>query len=159
MKIAILHDSQAGNGERLAALMKEAFEQAGAEVTVAHVTRLEPDTVAAEQPDLLLLGAAIRKFHVSPSSKRWLKRLDRALAQRGVSIGHGAVFLTHGLPEGWAEGWGRRFRKRLERARAISEAYPRWLSAKVVAPEGPFEDGTEERFRVHARELLEWSRG
>lgn len=66
MKIAILHDSQAGNGERLAAVMKEAFEQAGAEVTVAHVTRLEPDTVAAEQPDLLLLGAAIRKFHVSP---------------------------------------------------------------------------------------------
>jgi hypothetical protein len=28
MKIAILHDSQTGSGERLAALMKESFEQA-----------------------------------------------------------------------------------------------------------------------------------
>jgi menaquinone-dependent protoporphyrinogen IX oxidase len=156
MRIAILHDSQAGNGEHLATIMQETFEQAGAEVTVGHVTGLAPESVAAEQPDLLVIGAAIRKFRTSPTSKRWLKHLDKALRAKGARIAHGAAFVTHGLPDKAAQGWGTRFRSRLERTPAISEVYAEWLSAKVVAPQGPLEDGTEERFREHARQLLAW---
>ena len=159
MKIAILHDSRAGNGARLAAVMKDAFEAAGAEVSVGHVAEISAESVAEMQPNLLVLGAAIRKFRTSPASKRWLSQLDRALRMRNAAIARAATFVTHGLPDGAARGWGLRFLRRIERARTVSAVYPVWLSARVVAPGGPFEDGTEDRFRGHAVELLEWTKG
>lgn len=157
MKIAILHDSQAGNGEKLAETMKARFEEAGAEVTMGHVTKIEASAVAAESPDLLVVGAAIRAFHTSPTSKKWLKDLSAALKAREDTIGHGAVFVTHGLPKGKAEGWGNRFRKRLARLPRVENVYPQWLSGRVTGQSGPLEEGTEERFRRYAEELMEWA--
>jgi flavodoxin len=156
MRIAILHDSQAGNGEKLAQTMKSAFEEQGAEVTLGHVKELAPETVVAEAPDLLVLGAAIRAFHTSPPSKKWLKGFDAALKAKGTTVPAAAAFITHGLPVKAANGWGNRFRRRLERAGGISKVYPEWLSGRVVGQQGPLEDGAEERFREHARKLFEW---
>lgn len=157
MKVAILHDSQAGNGERLAQAMKEELEGAGAAVTMGHVTSVSPEAVATEAPDLLIVGAAIRAFHTSTASKRWLKSLSRALRANGHTIGHAAAFVTHGLPKDKANGWGNRFRKRLTKVRGISEVYPEWLSGRVVEQMGPLEEGAEEAFRNHARALMEWA--
>lgn len=49
-----------------------------------------------------------------------------------------------------------RLRRRLECAKTVPKVYPEWPSGTVVAQRGPLEDGSEERFREHARELLEW---
>jgi menaquinone-dependent protoporphyrinogen IX oxidase len=157
MKVAILHDSQAGNGERLAETMKEAFEGAGASVTMGHVKSVSPESVAKENPDLLIVGAAIRAFHTSTTSKQWLKRLGDALRATDNTIGHAAAFVTHGLPKDKANGWGKRFRKRLEKVRGLTEVYPEWLSGRVVEQMGPLEDGAEDAFRGHARTLMEWA--
>jgi len=165
MKVVIVHDSHAGNGERLAEVMKEAFVQAGAEVDVGRVELqadssqtaghvVSPDTVAARPPDLLLVGAAIRKFVTSPPSKRWIKQLSRELSRRGTGITHAAVFLTHGLPLNWARKWGERFRRHLSRVHGIKDVYPQWLSGRVVEVSGPLADGSEEQFREHAKALL-----
>ena len=157
MKVAILHDSQAGNGERLAQAMKEAFEGAGVSVTMGHVNSVSPESIAKEAPDLLIVGAAIRAFHTSTTSKRWLKSLAGALRTTGGTISHGAAFVTHGLPKDKANGWGNRFRKRLEKVRGLTEVYPEWLSGRVVEQMGPLEDGAEDAFRDHARALMEWT--
>lgn len=159
MKAVIVHDSQAGNGERLAELMKETFAEAGADVQVDHVkarSAATPAEVAANPPDLLVIGAAVRKFVVSPPSKAWLKELNRELRRHGNTIGHAAVFLTHGLPVNVARRWGERFRRRVDRSGGITEVYPDWLSGRVVDVSGPFEEGTEEKFREHARTLASW---
>jgi flavodoxin len=157
MTVAIVHDSKAGNGEKLANAMKEAFEAAGSEVVLGHVETLAPTEVADAQPELLVVGAAIRAFHTSPSSKKWLAGLGTALKKSGKTIGHAAAFVTHGLPRDKAEGWGKRFRKKVQRTSGVSDVYPAWLSGKVMGQDGPLEDGAEEAFRNHATALLEWA--
>lgn len=157
MKVAIVHDSQAGNGEKLAMAMKEGFEAWGASVILGHVDRLDPKEVAASKPDLLVVGAAIRAFHTSPSSKKWLSGLGSELKKAGATIGHAAAFVTHGLSKEKANGWGKRFRRKVEKANGIQAVYPDWLSGKVMGQEGPLEDGAEERFRKHADELRDWA--
>jgi menaquinone-dependent protoporphyrinogen IX oxidase len=157
MKIAIVHDSQAGNGEKLAEVMKAQLERSGNTVSVGHVEKTNPDTVAAEHPDLLIVGAAIRAFHTSGSSKEWMKALSKALESRGATIGHAAAFVTHGLPTDKANFWGRRFRKRLERVAGVDAVYPEWLSGKVDGQMGPLAEGSEDKFRAHADELRKWA--
>lgn len=157
MKVAIVHDSNAGNGEKLANAMKEQFEAAGASVSIGHVTKVAPADIVAQNPDILVVGAAIRAFNTSPTSKKWLKGLGRALKTNGTTIEHGAAFVTHGLPKEKANGWGNRFRKRLERVRGLANVYPEWLSGKVMGQTGPLEDGAEDAFRAHADRLLSWA--
>jgi flavodoxin len=157
MKVAIVHDSQAGNGEKLATAMKEGFEAAGATVIVGHVEKLDPKEVADANPDLLVVGAAIRAFHTSPSSKKWLSGLDRALKDSGKTVGHAAAFVTHGLPKDKANGWGKRFRRKVEKVPGVQAVYADWLSGKVMGQTGPLEDGAEEAFRAHADTLLGWA--
>jgi sulfite reductase alpha subunit-like flavoprotein len=159
VKVAIVHDSQAGNGERLANAMREAFESTGATVTIGHVTETNPGEIAAEGPDLLVVGAAIRAFMTSRTSKRWIRELGKKLRADKQSIGHAAVFVTHGLPVKTADGWGQRFRKRLDRVSRIERVYPDWLSGRVVGQMGPLQEGAEETFRGHAKKLLEWATG
>jgi menaquinone-dependent protoporphyrinogen IX oxidase len=157
VKVAIVHDSQAGNGERLAHTMREAFEASGATVTVGHVKDIDPESIVAEEPDLLVVGAAIRAFMTSRTSKRWIRGLSRSLQATKSTVRHAAVFVTHGLPVDKAAGWGRRFRKRLDRMPRVEKVYPDWLSGRVVGQLGPLQDGAEETFRDHAEKLLEWA--
>lgn len=159
MRITVVHDSQQGNGAHLADIMKYEFEQAGHEVQVGHVSELDPETVAGTGPDLVVIGMAIRKFVASPPTKRWVRSLDRALRGRGASVGHAALFMTHGLPIHVAKRWAERFQRRLSRQRSLEKLYPEWFSGRVTAPTGHLEDGTEQRCREHARALMAWVAG
>jgi hypothetical protein len=139
--------------------MREAFEAAGATVTVGHVTETDPARVVAEEPDILVVGAAVRAFMTSNTPKRWIRGLGRSLGTAKKTIDHAAVFVTHGLSTEKADGWGQRFQKRLERVSRVRNVYPEWLSGRVVEQLGPLEEGAEERFRNHARTLMSWRNG
>ena len=136
--------------------MRQVFEASGATVALGHVTELSPEAVADLEPELVVVGAAVRMFQVSKASKRWLRQLDRALKGQGRSISHGAVFLSHAMNATACQGWGGRLVRRMERARSITHVYPEWFSAHVLAPEGPLEDGALASFEEHARVLLTW---
>lgn len=157
MNVTIVHDSQAGNGEKLALAMARAFETDGNVVTVGHVNNLDAGAAAASPPNLLVVGAAIRAFRTSPTTKAWLAKLDRRLQDEGKLIPCAAVFVTHGLPVKAANGWGRRFLKRVGRIKGIGRLYPEWLSGRVVAQSGPLEDGAEQTFEAHAATLAHWA--
>lgn len=157
MKVCIVHDSQAGNGEQIASALRQSLEADGHSVSVGHVSTTDPAGLVSDPPDLLVVGAAIRAFTTSPATKRWLRGLGRALTRGDGAIPHAAVFLTHGLPLDKASGWGERLLARAERTRGIGSVYPRWLSGQVVEQLGPLEDGTLERFAGHARELAAWA--
>ena len=156
MNICIVHDSKHGNGKKVAEAMKQVFETSGATVALGHVTELSPEAVADLEPELVVVGAAVRMFQVSKASKRWLRQLDRALLGQNRKIPHGAVFLSHAMDAKACKGWGGRLLRRMERARSISHAYPQWFSAHVLAPEGPLEDGTIAEFEEHSEVLLTW---
>lgn len=155
MKILIVHDSAYGNGERLARALQKVFEDEGHHATVSHVKDLPPESAAEEPPEMLVLGAAIRKFRVSPATKKWLRRFAKAFGAGSRKPDFAALFVTHGLPLSWADRWGRRLLKKLQRSGAAERYHRDWLSGRVTSPEGPLEEGTEDHFREHARALLE----
>ncbi|MFO8065081.1 MAG: hypothetical protein ACQETQ_02465 [Spirochaetota bacterium] len=156
MNVCIIHDSQRGNGKQVAEILGKVFEEDEASVTISHVDKLAAAELPRLAPDLLIVGAAIRKFTVSLNVKRWLRDARRALRRDGAGqpIGRGAVFLTHGLPAKTANAWGKRLLRRLSRSGICAEVYPTWIAGRVTSVEGPLAEGVVESVEAHARELL-----
>ena len=157
MNVYIVHDSQKGNGKKLAEKLASEFESRGAQVVVGHRTELTPDQVASNTPDLLIVGAAVRAFVTSPPIKKWISRLAAELKRHNAKVSHAAVFLTHVMPDKAVEGRVERLKRSLLQVEGIGEVYPEWLSGQVKAIPGPFVDGTLEQAVTFAASLFEWA--
>jgi len=157
MNVCIIHDSQKGNGKRMAEKLASVFESQGARVVVGHRSEITPEQVAGSPPDLVIIGAAVRKFVTSPPVKRWISRLAAKLKAHNASIARAAVFLTHAMPDQMVEGRVKRLQRRLSRVEGIADVYSEWLSGRVKAIPGPFFDGTLEEAAAFAGRLYEWA--
>ena len=157
MNICIIHDSQKGNGKMMAEKLAAEFESRGAQVVVGHRTELTPEHVAAQSPELLVVGAAVRKFMTSPPVKKWIARLAGELKRHNAEIPNAAVFLTHAMPDKAVEGRVERLQRSLSQVEGIGEVYHEWLSGQVKAIPGPFVDGTLEAAATFAAGLFEWA--
>ena len=157
MTICIVHDSQRGNGLKIAERMGEVFESLGARVLVGHQSETTPESIASQSPDLLVIGAAIRKFMTGPASKRWMSQLAGAVKDRGNRIACGAVFITHLMPESMADRRAARFNRNLMSYDAVREFYPEWFSGPVRQITGPLVEGTLEASERHALALFKWT--
>jgi menaquinone-dependent protoporphyrinogen IX oxidase len=156
MNVYIVHDSQKGNGKKMAEKLASEFESQGAKVVVGHRTELAPEQVAANAPDLLIVGAAVRAFVTSPPVKKWITRLAAELKRNSAKIPCAAVFLTHAMPDAAVEVRVQRLKRSLSNAAGIGEVYSDWLSGQVKAIPGPFVEGTFEKATAFAVELHEW---
>lgn len=156
MTICIVHDSEQGNGRMIAEKMGSVFESLGATVIVGHRSETTPERVVSESPDLLVIGAAIRKFMTGPASKRWMARLAVAARDNGGTIPRGAVFITHLMPEPMADRRAQRFIQSVTSYNAVREFHPGWFSGPVKKMLGPLVEGTLEAAEVHARTLFDW---
>ena len=157
MNVYIVHDSQKGNGKRLAEKLASVLEARGSQVVVGHRTELTPAQVAANAPDLLIVGAAVRAFVTSPPVKQWLSRLGAQLKRQKADVPHAAVFLTHAMPDAAVEGRARRLQRSLSRTAGVGEVYSEWLSGRVQNIPGPFVDGTLDRAATFADGLFAWA--
>lgn len=156
MNVAIIHDSQIRNGKELAEKLASEFESLGVQVVVGHRTELTPDKVAANPPDLLIVGTAVRAFVTSPPTKQWIARLGAELKKHSAKIAHAAVFLTHVMPDAMVEGRVGRLRQNLSRVDGIEEIYSEWLSGQVKNIPGPFVDGVFDKAATFAGDLVKW---
>ena len=157
MKVCIVHDSQKGNGREMAETLASEFESRGAHVLVGHQTELTPERVVADPPDLLIVGAAVRKFFTSPPTKQWISQLDAELRSSDAKISHVAVFLTHVMPDPLVEGRVDRLQRSLSRSAGVGEVHTEWLSGQVKNLPGPFIDGVAEKTVRFAAKLFEWA--
>jgi menaquinone-dependent protoporphyrinogen IX oxidase len=155
MKVCIVHDSEKGNGRQMAEKLASELTARGAEVRVGHRLELTPEQVAADPPDLLLLGAAVRKFVTSPPVKKWVSRLGAELKRRKARIPHAAVFLTHLMPDSMVRNRVARLQRSLSAADGIGEVHPQWLSGRVENMAGPFVAGALEAAGAFAAGLHE----
>jgi hypothetical protein len=156
MNISIVHDSQIRNGRELAEKLASEFESLGAQVVVGHRTELSPEKVAANPPDLLIVGAAVRAFVTSPPTKQWIARLGAELKNHSAKITHAAVFLTHVMPDAMVEGRVGRLLRSLSRVEGIGEVHSEWLSGQVQKIPGPFVDGVFDKAATFAGDLVKW---
>ncbi|NHJ31922.1 MAG: hypothetical protein FK732_03580 [Asgard group archaeon] len=157
MKIWIVHDSQMGNGIKLAETMGKTFEK-DMEVNIGHVKETDPAKVVADSPDIVVVGAAVRAFTTSIVSRNWIRKLNRELKKSNKTVKIGATFLTHVMPESWIHGRGKRLNKLLARSSTIGKVYPECLYGRVEKPEGPFEEGVLGKAEKQAAEILKLSK-
>lgn len=155
MRAIIVHDSHTGNGEKLAGTLREHLTGHGFEVSVDHVSVRDPADAANAGPDLLVVGAALRKFQLSRASRRWLTAFDAAARRAGITVACGAVFVTHGLPRDKVAWWAERFRRRMSRCTTIRHVHPDWVSGRVTAMAGPLADDVPAEIERHARLMAE----
>ena len=153
MKVWIVHDSQLGNGEKLAKTMGKVFEKE-LEVNIGLVKDIDPAKVVADSPDILIVGAAVRAFTTSVNSRNWIRKLNRNLKKANKTVKLGGTFLTHVMPESWISGRGKRLNRIMARASNVGTAYSECFYGRVVKPEGPFEEGVLEKAEKHAAEML-----
>lgn len=161
MMICIVHDSELGNGERLANSIRERLNADGHTAVVGHERTLTPKQVIESRPDLIILGSAVRKFSLSPVTKRWIDELAAALTSRpaGLEIPRAAIFITHALKTETTDRKGTRLRTRLARVLGEERVYPGWISARVAGPEGPFHEGVEEAMMERIDAAVAWASG
>ena len=157
MNVCIVHDSQKGNGKQMAEKLGSELESLGAEVKIGHRIEISPETVASDPPDLLIIGTAVRRFLMSPPTKKWIAQLAEKLENRSAKISHTALFLTHMMPDAMVEGRVGRLFDILSEVAGIEEVYPDWLSGQVKNITGPFIDGTMEKVAPFAAKLAEWA--
>ncbi len=155
MKVQIVHDSQRGNGKQMAEKLAAEFESRGALVVVGHRTELTPEQTAIDPPDILIVGAAVRKFFTSPPVRQWISMLGKELERHGTKIPHAAVFLTHAMPDKMVEGRVERLKQSLSRVSGIGEVQSEWLSGQVKDIPGPFVDGALENAVTFAANLFD----
>jgi menaquinone-dependent protoporphyrinogen IX oxidase len=158
MKVCIVHDSQKGNGQQLAEKLASEFETRGVRTVVGHRKEIAPEQVAEDAPDLLIVGAAVRKFMTSPPVKKWISQLVKELKSRNTGISRAAVFLTHAMPDKAVEGRVKRLQRSLSQADPIRDVYGEWLSGQVKAIPGPFVEGTLEKAAAFAARLYDWAK-
>ncbi|MBD3212528.1 MAG: hypothetical protein GF311_07965 [Candidatus Lokiarchaeota archaeon] len=155
MNVYIMYDTQFGNGKILAEAFKK--ELSGEyEVKTGDVKDIDPQKVANDNPDVLILGGAIRMFRGATKSKKWLKKLDKELSSKGYNIKYATEFLTHGLPTDKVQGFKKRYHKKLEKASSIKNIYPEILTARVKEQEGPILDSEMEKAQNYIQEFIKW---
>lgn len=157
MKVWIVHDSNLGNGEILAKTLGKTFEK-DMEVSIGHVKKIDPAKVVADSPDIVVVGAAVRAFMTSFSSKKWIRKLHKELQKANKSVKIGATFLTHAMPKKMVEGRGKRLNNLLAKSPNVATVYSEFLDGRVVATEGPFEDHVIGEVEKHAAEILKLSK-
>ena len=157
MNVHIVHDSQKGNGKQIADKLATEFTSRGARVEVGHRTELTPERVAANPPDLLVVGTAVRKFVTSPPTKKWISRLAAEMKRHNAKVPRAAVFFTHAMPDSMVEGRVRRLQRSLSQSGGVGEVYAEWLSGQVKAIPGPLVEGTLERATAFAAKLHAWA--
>ncbi|MBN2155221.1 MAG: hypothetical protein JW776_04205 [Candidatus Lokiarchaeota archaeon] len=152
MKVWILHDTQLGNGKLIAETMQNALKSS-ADVHIGHVKQVDPKKVAEGKPDVVIIGAAIRAFSTSASSKNWIKRFKQEIRKLNFTVPYGAVFLTHALPKKIANLWGRRYHKTIK-GPDFNKIHPEWLSGQVRGQNPPPpKDGVLEFFEEYAKSI------
>jgi hypothetical protein len=159
MNICIVHDSELGNGERLANAIRERLNSAGHTATVGHERTLTAGQALATRPDLLIVGSAIRRFMLSPVTKRWIGKLTSVLPEDSAERPRAVLFMTHAMSSSTAERWATRLRGRIARVLGEERVFDGWLSARVTGVQGPFEDGAEASVMEQIDAVVRWAGG
>ena len=155
----ILHDSKYGNGKMLSETLAKVLEEHGKQVQIGHVNDIDPNEVATNPPELLIMGGAIRMFFMSRAPKNWFKKLVKELERSNKTIPHMGVFVTHARAKSSIDNYGKRLLNYYNSTKGIKigKIYDTWLSGKVKEMEGPFEDDVIDRATTFAHELITWS--
>jgi hypothetical protein len=154
LKIWIIHDSNYGNGKKLAETMGKVLEKKG-NVAISHRKDISPDKVAADSPDAIIFGTAVRYFIIGFGPKRWFRKLKTELKRTNKTIKYGVCFITHAMPIKSVDNRGNRLINFLRKEELIENVFPEWLSGRVVDAKGPFEDDVLDNAEQKSNEIID----
>jgi menaquinone-dependent protoporphyrinogen IX oxidase len=155
LKIWIIHDSNYGNGKRLAETLGKTLEKKGT-VNISHRKDISPEKVAADSPDAIVFGTAVRKFVIGFGSKSWIRKFKSELKKTNKTVKYGICFITHAMPVKMIDNRGNRLISFVKKNELVENVFPEWLTGRVAKAEGPFRDGVLETIEQKGKEIINW---
>ncbi len=155
MNVWIMYDTVHGNGKILAEILRDNFLQ-DYTINLGDIKEIDVTTVVETEPDVLIVGGAIRMFRGATKSKKWLKSLDEALEKKGHTISYVMGFITHALETEKAQGWVKRYQKKFHNAKMFEKIYPEMLTARVETIEGPLFEDEIQKSKEFMKSFQEW---
>ncbi len=151
----ILHDTHFGNGKILAEELEKTCP-AEWQVQVGDVKKISPDTIAEDNPDLIVVGGAIRMFQGAPKTKKWIKSLESEYESRNQKVPFTACFLTHALPTNRIQGWVKRYMNKFQKSFVLQQIYPKCITVRVKDAEGPLLEEDVIEAQQEMKKIISW---
>jgi flavodoxin len=149
-KVWFIHNSQAGNTERLSNQFAEALKS-NYDVKVGSIDSIKPEDIANDNLDAIVFATRVEAFGSDRKMTKYVKSLGNVIK---TPIPKVATFYTHAM--GWKKRFSKGMIKALEESTCIGETCPEFLELRLKGAEGPEREGQEEKIEGYLTTLKEF---
>ncbi|MFX1276997.1 MAG: hypothetical protein ACFFBP_19225 [Promethearchaeota archaeon] len=149
-KVWFIHNSQAGNTERLSNQFAERLKS-NYDVKVGSIDSIKPEDIVNDHPEALVFATRVEAFGSDRKMTKFVKSLGEVIK---TPIPKVATFYTHALS--WKKLFSKGMRKALEKSTCIGEICPEFLELRLEGPQGPEREGQDEKIEQYLKTLKEF---
>ena len=135
--IQIIHNSKTGNSENLSNKIADGLKDKF-NVKVDSIKSLNPEDLAKDNPDALIIGARIIAMNTDRKMTKFVKNLDDYFEGQISKI---LAFYTHEMA--WKESFSRGMRKALEKSTCTGDVCPEILEIRLGKKKDAIAEGQE----------------
>ena len=150
VKVWFVHNSQAGNTERLSNQFADALK-ANHDVKVGSIDSIKPEAIAGDNPDVVVFATRVEAFGSDRKMTDYVKSLGSVIK---TPIPKVATFYTHAM--GWKKRFSKGMTKALEESTCIGEKCPEFLEIRLKGMKGPEREGQEDKIEKYMTTLKEF---
>jgi len=149
LKIWIIYHTKHGNCERVCEELKSILS-GKFDVSSADITKINPEDIANDLPDLLIVGSRIIIGRPDKKVKKFVNKLGSILQN---PISKAAIIYTHCLK--WENNYAK-MANLLEENKIANELLPEILNIKMIKMKGPAEPGQENNINEFAEKVSDF---
>ena len=150
VKVWFIHNSQAGNTERLSNQFAESLK-ANYDVKVGSIDSIKPENIVNDNPDVIVFATRVEAFSSDKKMTKYVHSLGDVIK---TPIPKVATFYTHAM--GWKKRFSKGMKKALEESTCIGETCPEFLEIRLKGANGPERDGQEDKMEEYLIKLKEF---
>ena len=149
-KVWFIHNSQAGNTERLSNQFADALKT-DYDIKVGSIDSTKPNDILNDNPEAIVFATRIEAFGSDKKMTEYVKSLGSVIK---TPIPKVAAFYTHAM--GWKKRFSKRMSKTLEESTCVGEICPEFLEIRLQGPKGPEREGQEKKIEEYLTKLKEF---
>jgi len=149
-KIWFIHNSQAGNTERLSNQFADALKT-NYEVKVGSINSTKPVDIVNDNPEAIVFATRVEAFGSDRKMTAYVKSLGDAVK---TPIPKVATFYTHAM--GWKKRFSKGMMKALEESTCVGESCPEFLEIRLKGAKGPEREGQDKKIEDYLTTLKEF---
>lgn len=150
LKVWFIHNSQAGNTERLSKQFADALKT-NYDVKVGSIDSIKPEDIMNDKPEAIVFATRVEAFSSDKKMTEYVKSLGNVIK---TPIPKVATFYTHSM--GWKKRFSKGMTKALEESTCIGETCPEFLEIRLKGAKGPEREGQDDKTENYLTMLKEF---